>query len=70
VAVTYAFFLAMTLHPEVQAKARAEIESVCGTDRLPTFADRDDLPYIDAVCKEAFRFHAVAPTGAYLPLSL
>jgi hypothetical protein len=53
----------MTLHPEVQEKARIEIDSVCGTDKLPTFADRDKLPYINAVCKETLRFHAVTPSG-------
>ncbi|KAI1308260.1 cytochrome protein [Xylaria venustula] len=55
------FFLAMTLFPEVQLKAREEIDRVVGTDRLPSFNDRENLPYIEAVLKEAWRWHTVAP---------
>ncbi|PYH64197.1 cytochrome P450 [Aspergillus vadensis CBS 113365] len=55
------FFLAMTLYPEVQAKARAEIQSVLGPDRLPGFEDRDNLPYINAIVKETLRWHATVP---------
>ncbi|KAI3326205.1 cytochrome P450 oxidoreductase OrdA-like protein [Xylariaceae sp. AK1471] len=57
------FFLAMTLHPEVQHKAREEIDRVVGSDRLPTFSDRKDLPYVDAVVTEAWRWHPVTPMG-------
>lgn len=39
------FFLAMTLYPSVLSLAQNEIESVVGEDRLPSFADRTDLPY-------------------------
>ncbi|KAH9908656.1 cytochrome P450 [Xylariomycetidae sp. FL2044] len=55
------FFLAMTLHPEVQTRAREEIDRVVGTARLPTMEDRDNLPYVDAVVTESFRWHPVAP---------
>lgn len=37
---------ALILNPEVQRKAQAEIDTVVGHGRLPTFADRDSLPYI------------------------
>ncbi|KAI6098628.1 cytochrome P450 [Pisolithus croceorrhizus] len=60
VSSNYAFFLAMTLYPEVQKRAQAEIDTVVGSDRLPTFADRGSLPYIGALVKEVFRWHAVA----------
>ncbi|KAI6001506.1 cytochrome P450 [Pisolithus marmoratus] len=60
VASNYAFFLAMTLYPEVQKKAQAEIDAVTRTERLPTLADRESLPYIEALVKEVFRWHAVA----------
>ncbi|KAI1179236.1 cytochrome protein [Nemania sp. FL0916] len=56
-----AFFLAMTLFPEVQRKAREEIDRVIGTGRLPMYSDRPSLPYIDAVISEAWRWHAVTP---------
>ncbi|KAF7355007.1 hypothetical protein MSAN_01416200 [Mycena sanguinolenta] len=63
VSAVYAFFLAMALYPAVQAKAQAEIDAVVGNDRLPTFADREDLPYVDALVKEVLRWHSVTPTG-------
>ncbi|KAL1850990.1 hypothetical protein Daus18300_012724 [Diaporthe australafricana] len=58
-----AFFLAMTLYPEVQHKAREEIDRVVGDGRLPTVNDRASLPYIEAVLKETFRWHPIAPMG-------
>ncbi|KAK7427395.1 hypothetical protein QQZ08_006164 [Neonectria magnoliae] len=57
------FFLAMTIFPEVQRKAQEEIDRVVGRDRLPTSADRQNLPYIEATVKEVFRWHPVAPMG-------
>ena len=53
----------MTLFPEAQKKAQAEIDAVIGADRLPTFTDRDSLPFVEAVIKEALRWHAVIPLG-------
>ncbi|KAG1892828.1 cytochrome P450 [Suillus subluteus] len=63
VATINSFFLAMTLFPDVQKKAQAEIDSVVGPDRLPSFADQGSLPYIEAVAKETLRWHTVIPTG-------
>ncbi|KAK5174015.1 uncharacterized protein LTR77_001095 [Saxophila tyrrhenica] len=57
------FFLAMVVNPEVQVKAREEIDRVVGSHKLPTFADRPRLPYIDAVVKECLRWHPIAPMG-------
>lgn len=59
----HSFILAMILFPDVQKKAQAEIDSVVGRDRLPDFGDRDRLPYINGVVKEAFRWLHVAPLG-------
>jgi hypothetical protein len=59
----YAFFLAMVLYPEVQEKARAELDAVVGQDRLPSFEDRPFLPYVGAIVKECVRWHTVAPSG-------
>ena len=53
----------MTLHPEVQQKAREEIDRVVGTHRLPSISDRQNLPFVEAVVKEAFRWHPVGPMG-------
>lgn len=57
------FVLAMTLHPEVQLKAQAEIDSVIGSERLPTIADQGSLPYVNAVIQEVLRWQPVAPIG-------
>ncbi|KAG2040012.1 cytochrome P450 [Suillus americanus] len=59
----YSFFLAMTLFRDVQKKAQAEIDAVVGPDRLPSFADRDSLPYTEALAKEVLRWNVVVPTG-------
>ncbi|KAK0222302.1 cytochrome P450 [Armillaria fumosa] len=63
VAVLDTFFVLMMLYPDVQRKAQAELDSVLGGERLPTFDDQEDLPYINALCKELVRFHPVAPIG-------
>ncbi|KAJ8584349.1 cytochrome P450 [Rhizopogon salebrosus TDB-379] len=57
------FLLAMVLHPDVQAKAQADIDRVVGQDRLPDFDDRPALPYLDAILRETLRWHPVAPMG-------
>ncbi|KAH9976352.1 cytochrome P450 [Lactifluus volemus] len=56
-------FLALTLYPDVKKRAQAELDSVVGRDRLPTFDDRTRLPYVDAFCKEVLRWHMVLPLG-------
>ena len=63
VSAIYAFFLAMTLFPEAQKKAQAEIDVVIGTDHLQTYTDRESLPFVAAVIKEILRWHVVAPLG-------
>ncbi|KAI0816985.1 cytochrome P450 [Trametes gibbosa] len=62
-ATTHVFFLAMAIHKDVQEKAQAELDSVVGPDRLPTFADRDSLPYTNALMKEVLRWHVISPIG-------
>ncbi len=57
------FFLAMTLYPDVRKKAQAELDAVVGPHRLPTFADWENLPYLDAVRKEVLRWATVTPFG-------
>ncbi|KAH8103319.1 cytochrome P450 [Cristinia sonorae] len=58
------FFLAMVLYPEVQRKAQATLDTVVGPTRLPTFDDREALPYIEAIVKETLRWQLVAPLAA------
>ncbi|KAJ3780712.1 cytochrome P450 [Lentinula aff. detonsa] len=58
------FVLAMSLHPEVQRKAQAEIDSVVGNSRLPTFLDRPDMPYVEGVMREVYRWNPVGPIAS------
>ncbi|KAJ6533305.1 cytochrome P450 [Mycena vulgaris] len=58
-----AFFLAMSLYPDVQTAAQDELDAVIGTDRLAGIPDRSQLPYLDALCKEILRWHTAAPTA-------
>jgi len=51
------------LDTDVLHNAQAEIDAIVGNDRLPTFADRDMLPYVNAVVSEVLRWNSVAPTG-------
>jgi len=55
------FILAMTLYPDVQRKAQAEIDRVVGNLRFPDYSDQDELPYVQAVLKEVLRWHPVTP---------
>ncbi|KAJ7617763.1 cytochrome P450 [Roridomyces roridus] len=55
------FFLAMTLYPEVQAKAQEEIDRVVGIGRLPDISDRANMPYMTA-----FAGNSSAGTLSYL----
>lgn len=61
VATLTTFFLAMTLYPEAQRRAQAEIDAVIGSERLPTFVDKDQLPYVHAVIQEVLRWIPVFP---------
>lgn len=67
VSALYTFFLAMTLFPDVQKTAQAELDRVVG-DRLPSFGDRAHLPYIDALVKETLRWNPVTPLGKHVIL--
>ncbi|KAH6893687.1 O-methylsterigmatocystin oxidoreductase [Coprinopsis sp. MPI-PUGE-AT-0042] len=59
-----ALLLALAMHPEVQRKAQACIDTELGDEagsRLPTWGDLERLPYISAVVKEVGRWHSVLP---------
>lgn len=58
----------MAMFPDVQRRAREELDSVVGGNRLPDFSDQGSLPYLDAVLLEAFRWNPVAPLGIQIPL--
>ncbi|KAJ3546252.1 hypothetical protein NM688_g5535 [Phlebia brevispora] len=62
-AVMSTFLLAMLAAPHVQRKAQAELDSVVGTDRLPTVEDLPSLPFVQAIYLEAMRWMPVLPLG-------
>ncbi|KDQ11849.1 hypothetical protein BOTBODRAFT_34941 [Botryobasidium botryosum FD-172 SS1] len=63
VAALASFVLAMALYPDVQRKAQAEIDEVVKHGALPTFEDRDRLPYIGLLIKELQRWKPVLNLG-------
>lgn len=46
---------AMVLHPKVQQEAQQEIDKVVGSDRMPEWEDRENLPYIRGIVEESLR---------------
>ena len=61
-ALSIAFFC-VALHPAAQKRAQEEIDRVVGTERLPTFEDRDSLPYVEALWRETLRWRPALPVG-------
>ncbi|KAI5832874.1 cytochrome P450 [Schizophyllum commune Tattone D] len=58
------FILAMVLHPEIQARAQAEVDAIClAHGRMPQIADRSCLPYVGAIVKEVWRWNPSVPLG-------
>ncbi|KAJ7683714.1 cytochrome P450 [Mycena rosella] len=58
------FLLACTAFgPSFIPKAQKELDTVIGPDRMPTFDDFEDLPFIRAVVNETLRWRPVAVLG-------
>ncbi|PSR93709.1 hypothetical protein PHLCEN_2v4604 [Hermanssonia centrifuga] len=53
----------MAMYPDAQKKAQAELDRVLGSGRLPTFEDRDSLPYVEAIILESIRWMPAVPLG-------
>ena len=51
----------MLLYPHTMKKAQAELDAVVGRERIPTFHDKDNLPYIRAIVNEILRWRPAAP---------
>jgi len=58
------FVLAMMVFPEVQEKAKEEIDRVVGPDRLPTMEDEPNMQYIRSCVKESIRWMPTTVMGA------
>ncbi|KAJ7071651.1 cytochrome P450 [Mycena amicta] len=57
------FVLTMLLHPECQQRAHEELDRVVGKGVLPTFHDRETLPYLQCIYQEVFRWSPSTPLG-------
>ncbi|KAH8807459.1 putative O-methylsterigmatocystin oxidoreductase [Xylogone sp. PMI_703] len=55
--------LHLAANPRVQQEAEKELMQVVGPNRLPTFADMNNLPYIRACVKEALRINPILAPG-------
>ena len=58
----------MANHPESMRRAQQELDMVC-KDRLPTIADRKQLPYLEAVLAEVLRWVSITPLSECRPSS-
>ncbi|KAG8711713.1 hypothetical protein FRC09_020456 [Ceratobasidium sp. 395] len=69
VSIVQSFFLAMTLFPQVQAKAQAEVDEYLKQrpdgERMILPADRANLPYTSALVRETLRWHPVINAVAH-----
>lgn len=59
--LTIAIVQALTIWPEIQRKAHAEIDAVVGYERSPTWEDFKNLPYINMIIKEGHRWRPILP---------
>ncbi|EKM49780.1 uncharacterized protein PHACADRAFT_265459 [Phanerochaete carnosa HHB-10118-sp] len=55
--------LAAASHPEIQAEVQAQLDSVVGKDRVPTFDDEKLLPLVVAFYLETFRWRPISLGG-------
>jgi cytochrome P450 len=63
------FLYMLFLLPEVAERIHEEIEGVTQGLRLPRITDRSQLPYTEAVWKEAIRWHPFNSLGTHYILS-
>lgn len=60
----------MVLHPEIQAKAQSEIDSVVGASRPVLGSDVPKLPYLQAIVKECLRVHPPGPLLSWARIAI
>ncbi|XP_009081536.1 PREDICTED: cytochrome P450 2J2-like, partial [Acanthisitta chloris] len=53
--------LFMVMHPDIQARVQAEIDTVIGQARQPALEDRNNMPYTNAVIHEVQRKANIIP---------
>ena len=54
----------MARNTEIMRTAQRQLDRVLGDERLPDHSDIDNLPYIEAIVKETFRWAPSVPIGA------
>ena len=59
----------MATYPEIQNKAREQLDAMVGSGRLPAYEDQERLPYIHAIFLECMRWMPVVPLGVSRSLS-
>ncbi|XP_047328030.1 cytochrome P450 78A5-like [Impatiens glandulifera] len=71
VAILLEWILArLVLHPDIQAKALAEIETTIGSSRAVMESDIPNLPYLQAIVKETLRMHPPGPLLSWARLAI
>ncbi|KAI3820897.1 hypothetical protein L1987_08448 [Smallanthus sonchifolius] len=60
----------IVLHPDIQARAQSEIDSVVGSSRPVSDADLPNLPYLHAIVKETLRVHPPGPLLSWARLAI
>ncbi|GFQ84222.1 cytochrome P450 2A10 [Trichonephila clavata] len=56
---TTSLLIELSKHPDVQKKIQEELDTVVGRERLPSWIDRPNLPYLDATIQELYRVAAL-----------
>ncbi len=59
--ITQAAIFALSLYPHALKQAQSELDAVVGPHRMPDFSDFDSLVYLQALIKEAMRWHNPVP---------
>lgn len=71
VAILLEWILArMVLHPDIQAKAQSEIDTVVCANRSVSDSDLPNLPYLHAIVKETLRMHPPGPLLSWARLAI
>jgi hypothetical protein len=55
------FTLAAIVAPDAMRRAQEELDRIVGPDRLPSFKDRERLPYMSALVEETQRWRLISP---------
>ncbi|RKP15211.1 cytochrome P450 [Piptocephalis cylindrospora] len=55
----HVMLLTLAKYPEIQKRAQAEVDRVIGRDRLPTAEDYAELPYVQCLIREQWRFRPI-----------